>query len=109
MSWLKNTILIIALVFTVSYREVQTLIDRGSWKAIDHLNIFWYTAWDSAWKLWDSFHVSNGIATMIMCYIISEYMINFKIKFLGKFQTAVLTILIWVAWMQVRNLFMNVL
>ena len=109
MNWLKNTLLIISLVFAVSYREVQILIDRGSWKAIDHLNIFWYTQWDGFWKLWDSFHISNGIATMIMCYIISEYMISFKIKFLGKTQTIVLTVALWIVWMQARNLFMNVL
>ena len=93
----------------LSWREVQTLIDRGSWRAEEHLNIFWYTKWDGFWKLWDSFHISNGMATMILCYFFTRYAVKFKIKFLGKYQTAVLTVAFWFVWMQARNLFMTII
>lgn len=102
-------LLLLVAVLIFSWREVQILIDRGSWRAEEHLNVFWYTNWDGIWKLWDSFHVSNGISTMILCYFFSAYAIEFKIKFLGKWQTAILTVVLWVVWMQVRNLSMGVI
>ena len=102
-------VLIILLIALFSYREVQILINRGSWRAADHLNIYWYTQWDEFWKLADSFHVSNGIITLIICYIIAKYIVKFKIKFLGKYQTVVLTVVLWVVWMQIRDLFMGVI
>jgi len=105
---IKYFLLLLAIAI-FSWREVQILIDRGSWRAEEHLNVFWYTKWGGAWKLWDSFHVSNGMATMIMCYFFSAYAVKFKIKFLGKYQIAVLTILFWVVWMQIRNIFMGVI
>ncbi len=105
-----NILLIIFLIAVVSWREVQILIDRGSWKASEHLNVFWYTQWDSWWlgKL-DSFHVSNGIVVLIICYIISKYVTKFKLKFLGKYQVIILTIAYWFAFMQLRNLFIELL
>ena len=105
---IKYFLLVIAILI-FSWREVQILIDRGSWRAEEHLNVFWHTKWDGVWKLWDSFHVSNGMATMILCYFFSAYTIKFKIKFLGKYQTAVLTVVLWLVWMQVRNLFMLII
>ena len=106
---IKNILLILLLIFTLSYREVQILIDRGSWKASEHLNVFWYTQWDGFWKLWDSFHVSNGIVVLIVCYIISKYVTKFKLRFLGKYQTIVLTVIYWFVFMQIRNLFMEII
>jgi len=97
---------IILLIALFSYREVQIIIDRGDWKAAEHLNIFWYTDWKGFWKLWDSFHVSNGLITLIITYIIAKYVVRFKIKFLGKYQTVVLMVVFWFIWMQIRNLFM---
>ena len=93
----------------MSYREVQILVDRGSWKAEDHLKIFWYIEQKGFKRLWDSFHVSNGIITMIICYLIAEYVVEFQILFLSDYQTAVLTVAFWIVWMQIRDLFMKVL
>ncbi len=104
-----NIFLILFLIALVSWREVQILIDRGSWRAYEHLNIFWYTNQNDWWeKNFDSFHVSNGVATMVVCYFIARYVFSFNIKFLGKVQTTVLTLLFWVIGMQIRNLFMLV-
>lgn len=101
--------LIILLIAVLSYREVQILIDRGSWKEKDHPKIFWYIEQKGFKRLWDSLHVSNGIITMIICYIIAEYVVEFQILFLGDYQTAVLTVVGWVVFMQIRNLFMEIM
>ena len=105
MIWL----ILILLIALFSYREVQILIDRGSWRATEHLDIYWYTGWDGFWKLWDSFHLSNGIITMIICYIVSKYVVKFKVGFLGKYQTTALTVVGWFIFMQIRNLFMGLI
>ena len=101
---------LILLIFVMSYREVQILIDRGSWKAIDHLNIFWYTDWQGSWKLWDSFHLSNGLIVLILVYLFTTSMsLTFNII---KNKTLNLTIHVavyWVIFMQLRNLFMEIL
>ena len=101
--------ILILLIFVMSYREVQILIDRGSWRAEEHLNIFWYIEQKGFKRLWDSFHVSNGIITIIICYIIAEYVVEFQILFLGDYQTAVLTVVSWFIWFQIRNLFMEIM
>ena len=105
MIWL----ILILLIALFSYREVQILMDRGSWKAEDHLKIFWHIEQKGFKRLWDSFHVSNGIITMIICYIIAEYVVGFQILFLGDYQTAVLTVAFWIVWMQIRDLFMEII
>lgn len=105
---IKYFLLLLTIVI-LSWREVQILIDRGSWRAEEHLNVFWYTKWDGFWKLWDSFHLSNGLATMIMCYFFTRYIFTYKIKFLGKYQIVILTPIFWIIWMQIRNLFMRMI
>ena len=100
---------LLLLIAVLSWREVQILIDRGSWKASEHLNVFWYTEWDGFWKLFDSFHLSNGVVVLIICYIVSRYIVSFKLKFLGRYQTAALTVVGWVVFMQIRNLFMMII
>jgi len=102
-------ILIILLIAVQAWREIQILIDRKSYKAEDYRKLFWYTDWRSKWKNWDSFHVSNGIATLIICYFISLHLdsigmltglSHWVIPFLN-------TIAYWLIWMQIRNLFMK--
>ena len=101
--------ILILLIALFSYREVQILIDRGSWIPAEHLKIFWYIKQKGFKRIWDSFHVSNGIITMIICYIVAEYVVEFQILFLGDYQTAVLTVVGWVLFMQIRNLFMGLI
>ena len=102
----------ILLIFVMSYREVQILIDRKSWQAIDHLNIFWYTDQNAEWWISqrDSFHVSNGLIVLIMVYLFTTSMsLTFNII---KNKTLNLTIHVavyWVIFMQLRNLFMEIL
>lgn len=63
--------LLIILALLSAYREVQILIDRGSWRKEDYRNIFWKTDWQSKWKNLDSFHVSNGLFILLMLYAMS--------------------------------------
>jgi len=94
-------ILIILLIAVLSWREVQILIDRGSWKAEDYKKLFWYTDWRSKWKNWDSFHVSNGIATLIIIYLIKDMLPQIWVL-----PTWTTVPAYWLIWMQIRNLFM---
>ena len=65
-----SIILIVLLIAVVSWREVQILIDRGSWKAEDYHKLFWYIHWESKWKNFDSFHVASGLFVLILVYIL---------------------------------------
>jgi len=102
-------ILMSMLIAVLAWREVQILIDRGSWKAEDHKKIFWYIDWKSKWKNFDSFHVSNGIAVLIICYIVAENYQVISLPFLNGYQVIALTVVYWIVFMQIRNLIMKIL
>ena len=99
---------LILLIAVMSYREVQILIDRGSWKAIDHLNIFWYISWKSRWKNFDSFHVANGVATILILEMVVQYLPQ-PVSIEHWISSQMYVIVYWFGWMQIRNLFMKVL
>ena len=95
---------LILLIAVLSWREVQILIDRGSWKAEDHKKLFWYISWESKWKNFDSFHVSNGFITLLIIWLIRD----------GLWQPIELyepiyVVVYWLIWMQIRNLFIKIL
>ena len=104
-----NIILIILLIAVLSWREVQILIDRGSWKAEDYRRLFWYIDWKSKWKNFDSFHVSNGVMTLILC-IILRINIDYDVFYLfcDTLTHIAHIIAYWLIWMQLRNFFMHV-
>ena len=97
------------LIGILSWREVQILIDRGSWKADDYHNLFWYISWKSKWKDFDSFHVANGLATLIICYIIAVNYQLIVLNYLGDYQFIALAIIYWLIWMYIRNIFMHII
>ena len=104
-----DLILLFLLIVVLSWREVQILIDRGSWKEKDlRFNIFWNINWKSKWKNFDSFHVSNGIATLIIIEMIIDKLpiYNFGIEHWLIMQVYV--VIYWFIFMQVRNFFMQV-
>ena len=107
---------LILLIAVLSWREVQILIDRGSWKAKDHKKLFWYIEQKGFKRLWDSFHVSNGILTFLILIIWASNsyasLIEFIIPSLADVQPmgfALDIIIYWLIWMQIRNLFMKIL
>ena len=100
---------LILFIAVLSWREVQILIDRGSWKAEDYHKLFWYIHWESKWKNWDSFHVSNGLFTLILVYILyTNNNLPELLCIINQFITDILHIIAyWLIWMQIRNLFMK--
>jgi len=110
--------LIILLIAVLSWREVQILIDRDSWKDWDYRKLFWYTDQNSKEKiLWvipkknlDSFHVSNGIATLIIIELLVQYLpkpVSIE-QYVGIFiENQLYVIAYWLLWMQIRNWFMK--
>ena len=105
-----NLILILLLIAVLSWREVQILIDRGSWNDWDYYKLFWYKDQNSKEKYlglflkknWDSFHVSNGVATFIILILIRDYLPHPYISVW--FYIPAYWLLVW---MQIRNLFMH--
>ena len=97
-------IILILIIALFSYREVQILIDRGSWRAADHRNIFWYIEQKGFKRLLDSFHVSNGFATLLIIWLIRDDLWTpialYEPLYIG---------LYWLIWFQIRNLFMRII
>ena len=107
---------LILLILMLSWREVQILIDRGSWAGTSRIPL-WYINQNSKEKiLWvfpkknfDSFHVSNGLATLIIIEMIIDYLPQIGLRHLvGHFvQVQLHVIAYWLIWMQIRNLFIK--
>lgn len=91
-------ILLVLLGMLSAYREVQILVDRGSWRKEDYRNIFWYTNWKSWLKNLDSFHVSNGLFVLVM-------FISMGIETI----TWYLVPVYWFGFMQVRNVGLHII
>jgi len=101
--------LIILLILVLSWREVQILIDRGSWKKENlRFNPYWYIYWKKWYKNFDSFHVANGIATLIMIYMFTTSMsLTYEILANRVLNLTMHVTVYWLIWMQIRNLFMK--
>ena len=101
---------LILLIAVLSYREVLHLIQRGSWNDWDYWNIFWYTDNHSWRKNFDSYHFSNGLATLIIFEMIIEYLLQIPIaQYVGEFVQVQLNVLIyWVLWMWFRNIWLHI-
>lgn len=90
--------LLIILAILSAYREVQILIERGSWRKEDYRNIFWYTDWKSWLKNFDSFHVSNGLFVLVMFFAMSIDTITWY-----------LVPLYWLGFFYVRNIGLHII
>ena len=113
---LLNIILIILLIAVLSWREVQILIDRLDWDAEDYRGLFWYTEWASKWKDFDSFHISNGLATVLILligasksYVSLTGLIIPSLADVQPIGIALDIIIYWLIWMHVRNIFMHII
>ena len=101
---------LILLIAVLSYREVLHLIQRGSWNDWDYHNIYWYTEHNSKWKDFDSYHASNGLATLIIIEMVIHYLPMFNISVLGELvNTQLHVIAYWLIWMHVRNIFLHII
>ena len=101
---------LILLIAVLSYREVLHLIQRGSWKDWDYWNVFWYTEHNSMWKDFDSYHISSGLAVLIICIIITTPDVVFQIYIINQFWTIIANIVLyWLAIHWLRNIFMHII
>ncbi len=110
-------IILILLIAVLGWREVQILIDRGSWKKEKlRFNPYWYIDQNSKKKILgliliknlDSFHVANGLTVLMFCIIIVSSNLTYQIYIISQFWTIIVNIgLYWLIWMQLRNLFMK--
>src|SRR5690554_5146027 len=107
-------ILVPILALLSAYREIEILINRGSWK-IEHFKIkFWQTDHSSIWKNFDSFHVMGGLFTVFM--FLGFYLAYAEPYFLvvinifndipGLIETV---IVYWLLFYYIRNLFMHII
>jgi glycopeptide antibiotics resistance protein len=109
-------VLLILLVFVMSWREVQILIDRGSWKKEKlRFNPYWYIPQDKWYKNFDSFHVANGLAVLLILGLVIDYLFTTSMSLTSDIlmnRALNLTISVsiyWVIIMQVRNLVMKLI
>jgi len=104
----KRWIWLFLYLIAVSYREVQILIDRGSWTAAETWIPLWYIHWQSFWKDFDSFHLIHGLAILFLFQFAVQHLPKVRIKFLAEwFDYQIWVILYWIAFFQLRNLFIH--
>lgn len=107
-SW-KRYIGLLVFVIGLSMREVQILIDRGSWKAEDYWFPRWYIKWTSFWKNFDSFHAIHGLAILGLMEWLVETLPTYYFTFLPDWINYQLYVAAyWVVFMQIRNLIMYI-
>jgi len=108
-SW-KRYIGLLIFVIGLSWREVQILIDRGSWKKEDFWIPLWYIKWTSFWKGFDSFHAIHGLAILGLMEFLVQYLPSYYFTFLADWINYQLYVVAyWLIYMQIRNLFMHII
>ena len=92
-------IIILLLALFSAWEEIQQLVQRRSWSKENFYSfLFWDTAWDGKWKLFDSHHVAFGLFVVVM--VLGFYFINLK----ALWQLPV----IWALFFYLRNIFMHI-
>lgn len=103
----KRYIGLLVFIIGLSYREVQILIDRGSWNPKDYWIPRWYIEWTSFWKNFDSFHAIHGLAILGLMEYLVQHLPTYYFTFLPEWINYQLYVVAyWLAFMQLRNLFM---
>lgn len=94
---------IILIILILSYREIGHLCERHSYDFAHFKRIYWETDQNNFWlKNWNWFHVSNGLATLIICYLFAQNYQTFGHIYID-------TPFYWVCWMYLRNVVMHVI
>lgn len=102
--------IIVILGLLAGYREVQILCERGSWNYMNFRPWFWFTNQaDKKVSNWDSFHISNGIFTLVLAYILSAQS-EFVIFICNQFWTVIVHIIFyWIIYMYSRDFMMHII
>ena len=109
-----EVILTILLGLLSSWEELQQLFQRGSWKKdMFYSFLFWETAWNSKWKLFDSHHVAFG--AFILCLMsvliftdLHKYTLLLS-QWIGGFAEYALVLILWWFFFYVRNLGLHII
>lgn len=102
-------LLLILLIFILAWREVLHLCERGSWNFEDYRIPVWYIHWRSKWKVFDTFHLTNGLITLIFIYLLLMNPNIYKLYVIYDIVSLVVNIIAyWIIWMWLRNIFMHV-
>lgn len=103
-------IIIIALLLiacSLGYREVQILIERGSWSWDNYRKIlYWFTSQVGKDKDKDSFHVSNGFTVLIIS-VLASLVLYFAYQ-LSWWWIPIYTVIFWLGIFWVRNIWMHI-
>jgi len=106
-NWKRYTGLLV-FVIGLSYREIQILIDRGSWNREDFWIPIWYTKLTTIWKNFDSFHFIHGLAILGLAEYLVQDLPTYYFTFLADWINYQLYVAAyWFIFMQIRNLFMH--
>ena len=100
----------IALLIACSlgYREVQVLIERGSWKWESYWKrLYWFTNQnDPNEKDKDSFHVSNGFTVTLISFL--EALVLYFALHLIWWWILIYTVIFWIGQFWIRNIWMHI-
>ena len=99
----------IALLIACSlgYREVQVLIERGSWKWKDYRKrLYWFTNQVGEDKDKDSFHISNGF-TVALISLLEALVLYFALHLIW-WWILIYTVIFWVGQFWIRNIWMHI-
>lgn len=108
MIWIILIIVLTSLfAFLGGYREVQILVERGSWSWENYKKKwYWFTDQNDKKKSnWDSFHVSNGLSTVLVSILIT-LVLYFALD-LTWWWPLIIPVITWLYIMQIRNLTMH--
>ena len=110
--------LFILMALLSSWEEIIELHRDGSWD-IDmfYSFLFWQTPYKSIWKNFDSKHFSFGLFVLVLCILLSEtafsanfdFLLHNILSFLGVIEAYIKIILLWWAFMYVRNLGLHII
>ena len=102
-------IISVAILIGVStgYREVQVLIERGSWKWEDYKKrLYWFTNQVDDDKDEDSFHISNGF-TFVLISFLESLVLYFALDF-NWYWILIYTVIFWFGQFWIRNIWMHI-
>ena len=107
MIWIILIVMAGLIACSLGYREVQVLIERGSWKWEDYWKgLYWFTNQVGIDKDKDSFHVSNGFTVLIISLL--ESLVLYFAYHLEWWWIPVYTVIFWIGQFWIRNIWMHI-
>ena len=111
---MMEIILFVLLGLLSAWEELQQLVQRGSWqKDMFYSFLFWETAWNSKWKLFDSHHIAFG--AFILCTMavliqgdLHKYTLLLN-QWIGGFAEYALILILWWLFFYIRDLGLHII